>query len=169
MTHMGHQARFYITPEDTTALEKRLSKGANAIFLHSRSMANEPRIVDSLSYKSEGNRWLFYYLTRAEDLSSVVMTHVPVQEYWNIDIFRSPVIQFNGCYSDGQVLRIGRLYYVDGFYGADDQWVYKSESFRSWAKSVLTMTKRMLRRNGTDYIGKGAEEWLASSGGKLVA
>jgi hypothetical protein len=60
------------------------------------------------------------------------------------------------------------VYYVDGFYDAHQQWQEKPESFRTWAKAVLAGTKKGLKKHKTDYIGSGAEMWLASGGGKLV-
>ena len=68
--------------------------------------------------------------------------HVPAQGYWTIDVLRSPVREFNRCYYDGKMLRRRRLDYVDGFYGADDQWQIKADGFRSWARAVLRKTKR---------------------------
>jgi hypothetical protein len=85
-----------------------------------------------------------------------------------LDVLASPVIELSGCFFDGAILRRGRMYYVDGYYDAG-QWKVKPEAFRSWAKTILTRTRKALKKlPGFEYIGPGAEAWLASSGGKLV-
>lgn len=165
---MGHQVNFYLDPSDTTAVEHVLRSLGPFYVLHSRSPAPEPRVFESLNVEENGQPWLFLYLVRPEDLHAVVTTHVPAQGYWSVDVLDSPVVEFDRCFFDGAILRRGRLYYVDGFYDARQQWQDKPESFRTWAKAVLAKTKKMLKRRNSDYIGSGAEAWLASSGGKLV-
>jgi len=93
---------------------------------------------------------------------------VPTQGYWTVDVLRSPVVQFRGCYFDGKIPRRGRVYYVDGFYAENDEWVEKPESFRAWAKAVLKAAKKGLKRQDSDYIGPEASEWLAQGDGHLA-
>lgn len=165
---MGHQVNFYATPVDIGELERSIGQLEPTVIVHSRSPSAGPRIVSSLNLTEDGQRWLFYFLVRESDLLHVVTEHVPAQGYWAIDAIRSPVIEFNSCYFDGKVLRRGRVYYVDGFYGEDEAWVEKSESFRIWAQAVLRTTKKALKKHGTDYIGKDALAWLHRENGKLV-
>ncbi|MEZ4297499.1 MAG: hypothetical protein R3B70_21235 [Polyangiaceae bacterium] len=49
----------------------------------------------------------------------------------------------------------------------DDLWVDKPEPFRIWAKAVLRHTKKLLKKHGSDYIGKDALRWVKEEGGKL--
>jgi len=164
---MGHQVNFYATPTDILELERRIGLLEPRIILHSESPTSQPRIVPSLGVMDGSHRWLSYYLVRDGDLERVVTRHVPAQKYWVIDVSSSPVVEFRGCYFDGKILRLGRVYYVDGDYGADDAWVEKSESFRTWAKKVLRTTKKALKKRGPDYIGEDALAWLEREQGEL--
>ncbi|WP_156338283.1 hypothetical protein [Chondromyces crocatus] len=159
---------FYVTPADVTQLHLRISEIEPMRILHDRSSTARPREVRSLNLVEETQPLLFYFLVRERDLALVATEHVPAQGYWTVDYLRSPVVQFNSCYFDGKILRRGRVYHVDGFYGADDTWVDKSESFRSWAKAVLRTTKKVLQKHGSEYIGEDALAWLERENGKLV-
>ncbi len=86
--------------------------------LHSRSASREPRVVESLDLSEAGQRWLYFYLVRADDLAAVVMQHVPAQGYWIVDELRSPIVECEVTYVDDTVMRGGRLHYVDGYYGS---------------------------------------------------
>jgi hypothetical protein len=165
---MGHQVNFYLDPFDTLSLEQTIRTVEPLLVLHSRSPRSEPRVVESASIEEDGQPWLFAFLVRREDLQSVVTRHVPAQGYWTIDVLKSPVIEFNRCFFDCTVLRRGRLYYVDGYYNANQTWEDKEDGFQQWAKTVLTRTKKVLKKYKGDYIGTGADAWHSSSGGKLV-
>jgi hypothetical protein len=164
---VGHQVNFYLDPVDTEWVEQKLRAVAPFAILHSRSSGPEPRVVGSLDCTEGGKPWLYFYLVQPQDLQRVVTRHVPAQGYWTVDVLRSPVVELNRSFFNGQILRRGRVYYVDGFYGPDGSTVEKEEQFRTWAKSLLSTTKKALKRHGSDYIGPNAEAWLASSGGRL--
>ena len=136
--------------------------------LHSHSKTAEPSLVESMNFSEGEKQWLFMYLAQTADLHNIHYNHVSTQGYWSVDVLRSPVIEFTGCYFDGDIPRRGRLYYVDGFYGSEDLWKEKPEPFRRWARSVLSKTKRSLKRSNSDYIGKDAAAWVDSGLGKLV-
>lgn len=165
---MGHQVNFYATPADIAELERSIGRMEPMVIVHSRSPTAEPRVVSSLNVTEEGQRWLFYFLVRKTDLVHVVTEHVPAQGYWAIDILHSPVVEFNSCYFDRKILRRGRVYYVDGFYGENEAWVEKPEGFRTWARAVLKTTRKALKKHETDYLGPDALTWLQRENGKLV-
>lgn len=165
---MGHQVNFYLDPQDMVSLEQTIRTLGPLLVLHSRSPASEPKVLESASIEENGQPWLFVLLVRPEDLQAVVTRHVPAQGYWTVDVSKSPVIEFNRCFFDSRILRRGRLYYVDGYYNANQTWEEKADTFRIWAKAVLTKTKKALKKHNTDHIGVGAAAWLSSSGGKLV-
>lgn len=165
---MGHQVNFYAIPEDIVHIEQKIREIESLAILHSRSNTATPRIVPSLDFRESDQQWLFFHLVRESDLSCVVTRHVPSQSYWTIDVLRSPVIEFNRCYFDGRILRRGRVYYVDAFYGPDDAWMEKSEDFRLWAKSVLKIIRHCFKKHGSDYIGNETLGWLKGSDRKLI-
>lgn len=158
---MGHQVNFYLTHSDTECLEKVLRGVTPLMLLHSISHTSEPRVLDSSNFKENDQPWLYYFLVLPEDLERVVMRHVPAQGYWTVDVIKSPVVEFNRCFTRGRLLRRGRLYYVDRYYGSDDALLDKSEAFRKWAKSLLATTKKSLKKQGLDYLGSDAAHLLA--------
>ena len=91
-----------------------------------------------------------------------------LQQYWGVESLASPVIELSLGGLHGNILREGRLYYVDGQYGSDGRWQDKPEEFRRWAKSVLAKTRRILKRRGDWYVGPDAEKWQASGAGQFM-
>lgn len=165
---MGHQLTFHLTPVDTLTLEAKLRALGPMVVLHSDSATASPRVVDSLEFSEGGRPWLQLYLARAGDVDSIKMKHVPVRSLWYVDVLDSPVVEFSRCFFNGKVLREGRIYWVDGFYGKDDAWALKNEGFRAWAKRVRSTSKKFLKPHGASLVGPDTASWLASSGGRLI-
>ena len=169
---MGHQVNFYATPKDIAVLEQRLRNRLNlAVFLGESSTA-APAVVDSLNVDRNGRRVLRCYLAPPEDMAAVVMHYIRTQGYWSVEVDPSPVVELDGCYCDGPILRRGRAYYVDHFLDGNQKWWTKSEEFRKWAKTVLSIIKNTFkplepRTAIVKYIGEDAAAWHAA-GGKLV-
>jgi hypothetical protein len=142
---MGHQVNFFLTPADMSSLVKQLRSLGELLILSGRSHEAAPKIVDDVNYVDrDGNRW-GCCLAQPDLLSQVVMRHVPAQHYWSVHESVSPVIELSQCFFDDRILREGRIYYNDGFYGPDDQWQNKPAAFRSWAKSIFAKTRRSAR------------------------
>lgn len=156
---MGHQLNFFLTPRDTAGLESRLREIGPLVVLHKQAPTSQPRVLPNIECVDSGRRWLYFCLVRPDDLPSVVMRHVPAQGYWTVDELRSPAIELTACYFDDRILRRGRLYYVDKYYGTDGAQVKKPDDFLAWAKAVLAATRKHLIRVGSDYAGAEALEW----------
>lgn len=160
---MGHQVNFYLTSLDTALLEASLRSKSDFLILHSRSVTSVPRVVDTLSFDEHGKPWLFLFLIRPDDIASVIMRHVPAQNYWVVDTVKSPVIEVTRCFFDAKIIRRGRFYYNDSFYNSDGVLLEKSELFRNWAKSNFRIVKGELQKFGLFYIGHDAKIWKESS------
>jgi hypothetical protein len=157
---MGHQINFFLGPNDHAELEMRLREAGELVVLHVRSPTPEPRQVDNTNFTEDGKQWLFLYLVRPDDLSAVRTREVAAQRYWSVDDLRSPVIELTRCYYNGKILRRGRLYFVDGYYGAEDQWVEKPEEFKAWANRLFAAARKTLTfdKNLGAHIGPEAEQ-----------
>lgn len=167
---MGHQINFYATPADIAVLGAAAARVEPMLVLHDRSPTAAPRVLPSLDHHDGTQRQLHFSLVREQDLARVATEHVPTQGYWIVDVLRSPVLEFSSCFFDGKILRRGRIYYVDGFYGEDGAWVEKPESFRTWAKRVRAAIRKPLAKHGDfEYIGADARAWLERGGGRLVS
>lgn len=161
---MGSQVNFFLTPGDTARLEAVVRLVQPFVVLHSRSPTPSPRQLANVDFVEGGEQWLFFHLVRPEDVGAVVMRHVPAQGYWTVDVLRSPVIEFNGCFFDSRTLRRGRVYYTPSFFDADGALVQKPQEFLAWSKSLFAAVKKNLKRRGTEYVGTEAEAWTASGG-----
>lgn len=159
---MGHQVNFYLAPQDLVLLETRFRKIEPMFVLHSRSLTSAPQIVESAGSIDDPKPWLYYFLVRIHELDEVVMRHVPAQGHWTVDVVSSPVVELTRSFFDGRILRRGRLYYVDSFYGANEVLVTKPLAFRGWAESLLGATRKLLMKHGRDYIDRHAHAWLSS-------
>ncbi len=166
---MSHQLNFYITPGDTDALEAVIRAVDDIYVVPSRFPDKAPQIVPSLRWQRDGVPWLLYFLVRSSDYASLRTSYVERQGYWTLDELRSPVIEFTGSFFDGEILRRGRVYYQDGYWGPSDEWIEKPEEFRRWGKTLFSRIRRSLVRQDSEYIGKDAKAWLERSHGKLVA
>lgn len=167
---MGHQIVFYLTPEDMRATEVRIRSKVPVAISDSRPKEPHPHVLPDTEVAEMGKTWLSVYLVRPEDLGAVKLIEVRTQHYWAIDELRSPVIELNRCFFDGKILRSGRVYYTDGYYGEDGAWVAKPWEFIKWAKDVFSAVKKSLKKNERlcAYVGPDALVWQAENSGELV-
>jgi hypothetical protein len=165
---MGHQVNFYMTPRDVAALEQALHAAVPIVVLHSRSGNERPRVVESLSHDENGQQWLFFYLARPKDLAEIATTFVSTQAYWSIDTTTAPVVEFHLSFFNGKLLRRGRAYYVDSYFGSDQARISKSEEFTKWARKILAVVRRNLVKQDGNYIGPDAKNLLGMKEGALI-
>ncbi len=140
---MGKQINFYLLPSDLDKLEGKLKEACPLIILHSKSSSSSPRELPNLNLTGNNHRWLFYYFIRPEDIGSLVINFVPKQNYWVIDVLRSPIIEFTSCFYDDQILRRGRIYYTDKFYGENDEVIEKPENFKKMGTTSFFSYKKI--------------------------
>jgi len=154
---MGHQVNFFLMPEDTRILEKRLREECPVVFLDGESRDSAPVQLPDLEVAEFGKTRLRVILVQPEDLKSVILRYIPQQGHWSVDSDRSPVIELDRCYYDGEILRRGRLYYQRQFaeHGA---WVEKPAAFQAWAKRVFSVTRKTIQKlpDRPYYVGPHA-------------
>lgn len=161
---MGRQLNFFMTHSDLMAVEARLKETTPLVILHSRSDRAAPQAVESMLSQSVDPPWLYFYLVHPSAIGDISVRHVANQGYWTIDSLRSPVIEFNCCYSDAQIIRRGRIFYDENFYDDKGVLIAKPEEFCKWAKGIFTQVKKMVKKHEGDYIGLNASECLAANG-----
>lgn len=164
---MGHQLTFYATNEDLSGIEQVIRDLEPVTFVRTRSPTSSPATVPGLTYEQDGKPWLFFCLVREVNLSAVLMRQVVRQDYWAVDVLRSPVIEFHRGYVEDTSIRPGRVYYADGFFDLDGTWFEKPPAFRLWAASVLKAIRRVTTRHGSVYVAPAALAWSRRTGGSL--
>jgi hypothetical protein len=167
---VGRQIQIYFSPDDVRALESAAQERLGTVVLPHRHPTERASPASSTVIENEAGIRSFGYLVRPQDLGAVVLRHIPAQGYWVVDATRSPVVELDGGFADGKILRCGRLYFEKGFYAENGSWVQKSEGFLRWAEEVLKLAKQWSRRDSKldAYVGKSAKE-KQSSGWLLVA
>ncbi len=83
-----------------------------------------------------------------------------------MDVLRSPVIEYRRCFTDGKILRRGRLFFIEDYYDENERTVKKDTEFRDWARAMVARVRRIMKkRDDGDYMSTGA----ADSGLRLTA
>jgi len=163
---MGRQVNFYMHPDDIADYEQVLKADGNVCFLEEPTPTPQIKIRQTLAVPETGKRWIDLYLARESDLPHIVVKHVPVQDYWLIDVVRSLAVQFDTSYYNGEVLGRGRLYFQTGYYDSNDQCIDKPEEFVRWADRLLRWIRRHYKRDPETgfYLEPHAWEWVAKGG-----
>jgi hypothetical protein len=167
---MGHQARLILTPRDTAELEHRLRE-TNVLVIPPILPSPDVCLLLTMAIADMGGEDLLVYLAHKKDFSELQFRQLEKEEGWTVDLLRSPVVEFIRCFFDETVLRPGRLFYEDGYYGPSGAWLEKSDAFRGWAKALFREIKKNLkwRADLSGYIGPHAEKWLFEKHGRIVA
>lgn len=156
---MGRQVQLYLTPADLLELERELRSKLNFVCLNAKSDKPEPSLAPSFSVAEMGKTWLTLFLARTEDLDRLRFLEVPAHGYWTLDVLTEPVIEFARPYSDGALVRRGRIYYERGDDLEGGAWRAKSEGFIKWADTLLRLARMSLRRDATLDAYLGPQAW----------
>jgi hypothetical protein len=148
-----------LTPEDLRLFEQRLKEKCPVVLLDSRSPGPTPTQLPNLEVAEFGKTRLTVFLVPPDALDSLAFRHVPRQDYWTVDLLRSPAVELSRCFHDGTTLRRGRLFYDGGFYDEAGHWVEKPAFFLAWAKKVFSVARQGLQRDAETlaYVGKDAQ------------
>jgi hypothetical protein len=167
---MGRQVDFFATPTDMLGIETMLLEIEPYAVLHSRSPTSQPRVVKSFARIENERPWLFFFLVRLPELSSVKLKHVPQQGYWSIDVLKSPVVELSLGAFDATTLGRSRLYFTESFFDEKGKLIPKPDAFVLWGRSLITSTKRYLKRQTGSpfYAGEDALAWRANSHGVFI-
>ena len=153
---MGHQVTFYLLPSDYPAVEAAVRLSGDVILLRDRVPEPPLARLQTIALTDEEmrdrhNRRI--YVSREEYADEITCRYVPEQEHLVIEP-GSPVIEFDRCVFNGQLLMTGRLY----FYTGDDV----DPGFTKWADRVLRSVRKVLTRSPSfagAYFGPAAMEW----------
>jgi hypothetical protein len=161
---MSKQVLFYLTPKDARKLETDLrAKNEFELFEH-YGPKKAPTPVSSLA-EVDG---AFRLVVAQKGKRPSVVYEIPAQSRWSVDVQRSNVIDFDGCYYDKKVLRRGRLYLVTGYYDDRDEWKDKPADFLSWANAILTTAKKSLKKHPDLDAYAGEEVWSWGARAKKI-
>ena len=113
-----------------------------------------------------GFEHLKIYVTQSQYIDRIIFKRSANAAF--VDELRSPVVEFSRCYQDDQLIRRGRLYFVNGYFDASGL-INKDDDFLKWGNSLMRRARRMLRKdpNSFEYFGPEALR-LKEMGLKMV-
>ncbi|HYP15044.1 MAG TPA: hypothetical protein VEQ63_14040 [Bryobacteraceae bacterium] len=170
ITTDGRQVALYLTPTDIETLESAAADRLGAVLIDARCFSPHGASIRTTVRQIESGVRSLGHLVRPSDLHNVVMRHVPAQQYWVVDEQRTPVVEVDGGFFDGNILRRGRLYCVTSFYGSGGEPVAKGADVVRWAAALFRAVKKLSRYDASlnAYLGPDADAWCRQ-GGTLVA
>ncbi len=112
----------YFSPEDVAEFSARMVSDHGAVPLPHRLRSKVAEPVDSITQDTGSGSRSLGYLVRREDIEKVRLREIPAQGCWAVDEVRSPVVEFDGGFSDNDKILRGRLYFTAGYY--DDGQAY---------------------------------------------
>jgi hypothetical protein len=172
---MGHQVNFFALPTDLPAIEAAIRTTGDVCFVEDRTPRAKPAELGTLAIEpgDMGRRPLGAYIVRRSDLGAVKTRFVSTQGYWLIESADSPVIEFDRCFFDGNVLRRGRAYFASDLRFRPEP---PRPDFVKWGDRVLARIKKVLTRAPElpprIYVSADALQWIreqsaSASGGAL--
>ncbi|MBP5233626.1 MAG: hypothetical protein J6333_09480 [Planctomycetes bacterium] len=153
------QFLFFLMPEETIHVIERLCEKNDIVVLHTRSSTNSPTIIDSFDDVGK------VYLCPKNELTHIVMDKIDEHAFF-VNIFVSPVVEFDSSILRENELSRGRIYFRGGYDGRDG-WVAFPENTASIYKHMVGYLKSTLltkNREFDGYISKKTMIYLASGG-----
>jgi len=160
------QVNFYLTRDDQAELVKKLDPHGSFIYIARLSQDGSPQRVESAEIRQMGFEHLKIYVTQSQYIDRIIFKRSANAAF--VDELRSPVVEFSRCYQDDQLIRRGRLYFVNGYFDASGL-INKDDDFLKWGNSLMRRARRMLRKdpNSFEYFGPEALR-LKEMGLKMV-
>lgn len=167
----SQQVNFFMHPQDLFEFEKLIKERSPVSFIQEPLLNGILEMNEGSIYTPEKEIWLRGYLARPLDTTNIRLYFVERQGYWLVDVVKSPAIELTRSFFDERILRRGRLYYHNGYYNEEKAWITKGNDFIDWAKYLISVIRKNYQKDKLTgyYVGPFANEWVVSTGGKLIA
>jgi hypothetical protein len=153
------QINFYLMPNEQASFDELLKSAGPIRVVTGMNSAFRPQLSSTTVLRSFGAEDLKVHLVREEDVDLLRAGETPNGSEWFVDVLRSPVIEYWRCFTDGKILRRGRLYLIEDYYDDNGILVKKDTGFLKWARAVIAKVRRnMSKREDGDYISHAAAE-----------
>lgn len=164
------QINFYIMPNEQEWFDELLRSSGSIRIVAGMTSAYRPQISSTTVLRAPGDEDLKVHLFRDQDLEGLHADEIPSRGEWIVDVLRSPAIEFRRCFTDGRLLRRGRLFFIEDYYDNSGRLVRKDVGFLRWARGIISKVRRsMIKREDGDYMSPGAAEQQRDDGLHLTA
>ena len=156
----------YMSREDEDQFLKHLLSLGNLLILPATSTGPDFAPVDSLPEPSQEESTRRCWLQYTGAGMPLVTEHVPEKEYYVVDGFQSPVIEFWRSWMVSQVMMPGGMQADMNYIDSDKQdLAQKPVEFRRWFESIDGWVRKKYRRLGVYvFAGPGAQEFREQGG-----
>ena len=155
---IGEQLNFFLTPNDTEAVEHLLRRSIEFVIIKNRSKTGKADILPNLRVHNMGDEDLKICLIMPNDVCNVCWSTFGNYGESVVDSSRSRVIEFSRCYMSDNLLRRGRIYFVETLVDEIGNATTKEERFIKFAKKIKRMLSRKLKKVNADYYSLEASE-----------
>lgn len=144
----GRQFSFFVGPSDQNALEEAVRASGDIALLREISSSYAPRELETSIIRDFSSAPFSILIARRTDLLHIEFRPIKGRQEFSCDPTSAPVIEFTRFPSviANRVLRVGRLYRVDKYWGDNGSVVSKSREFIEWGESLYKLTKRSLTK-----------------------
>src|SRR6266702_3284949 len=156
------QLNFFLTRNDQAELLAKLDPLGTFVYVESISQDGSLKILESAEIRKMGSERLKIFISLAKHVNNITFDQSPTTVF--IDNLRSPVVEFGRCYQDDQCIRRGRFYFIKGYFDQRAALICKDEEFLKWGNSLISKTRRILKRDpeSLTYFGPEALRWTES-------
>jgi hypothetical protein len=162
------QINFFLTANDQAELLKKLDPLDSFIYVARSLKDGAASTLESAKIGRMGRDPLTILVTLQEFIKNVSVSETAGSEL--IDVLTAPVIEFSRCYVNEQYIRRGRFYVIKSYLDYRSIEISKDKKFVEWGESVMSKTRRLLKRDTASlaYLGPEAEQ-LKETGLKMVS
>lgn len=149
------QVNFFLTKNDQAELLADLDPRGTFVYVESLSRDGSLGILESAEIKRMGTDRLKIFISLAKYFNEIVLGQSSTAAF--VDVSKSPVVEFGRCYQDDQCIRRGRFYFVKGYFDQRASPVDKAQEFLEWGNSLVSRTRRTLKRDPESFAYFGRE------------
>lgn len=142
----GKQFTFFLAPSDQMGFEEALRASGDVAFLRHWPKSAHPDELPTSQVSAMGKEVLDIWIARRADLHDIEFKPVGARGDFYCDPMFAPVIEFSRCYVTDRFIRAGRLYRVDQYWNANEQFVSKPGAFVDWADRLYKLAKASLTK-----------------------
>lgn len=165
---MGRQINFYLMEDEIQEIDTYIRK-TGLIILPNYTQSEKIEPISSLLDK---NTYPGKFLSLSALINQIEKRFVETQNYYSIDVLKSPVIEFTPGFQEGNLKRRGRIYYTKTTTGTGS--VLKSDSFLKTADDFFKWFRKhfkniKLKGYENILITERTGEWLNFSKERVLA
>lgn len=141
----GCQFSFFLGPSDQVAFEKAVRTSGDIAFTKDRCRTPTPEEQGSSVIRDFGKEPFRVLIARCEDMN-IQFRPIRGRDEFSCDITVQPIVELDRFIGHNRILRAGRLYRIDRYWGDDGKLISKPDGFIEWGERLYGSVKRSLTK-----------------------